>query len=64
MTAMRPSARRRVWRGIALGAMLAVPGCTSQQAAPFGKALFGSVVVLLVAIPIVFVRAWRRRKGR
>jgi hypothetical protein len=43
---------------------IAAAGCTPAEAAPFGKLLFGLMVVFLVAIPVVFARAWRSRKGR
>ncbi len=42
-------------------ASIVLAGCTPAEAAPFGKALFGFMVVALVVIPIFFFVAWRRR---
>ena len=49
-------------RLIAAPAVLGLAGCTPQQAAPYGEALFGLMIVFLIATPIVFYRAWRRRR--
>lgn len=38
---------------------LVLSGCSSEQAAPFGKTLFALMAVALVVIPILFYRTWR-----
>ena len=57
----------RTWLGRLLAAsfmLMASGGCTSAQAAIYGKLMFGVMVAFLVATPIVFYREWRRRRGR
>ena len=56
---MSSSARR-----LGLLALLATAstGCTQEEATPWGKLLFAFMIVALVAIPIVFVVTWRRRR--
>ena len=43
--------------------LIAIGGCTSAQAAIYGKLMFGVMIAFLVVTPIVFYREWRRRRG-
>jgi hypothetical protein len=43
--------------------LLGVASCTQEQATPFGKVLFGLMVALFIALPILFWRGWRRGRG-
>lgn len=53
--------RRRLAFVVASLTLVSVAGCTTDQAAPFGKAMLGLMIVFLIATPMVFYRAWRRR---
>lgn len=41
--------------------IVALAGCTPEQAAPFGQVLFALMIVFLAAVPWVFYRAWKDR---
>jgi hypothetical protein len=41
--------------------LLSLTGCAQEQAAVFGKFLFGLMIVVLVVGPVVFWREWNRR---
>lgn len=41
--------------------LASLAACTPEEAAIYGKVLFGGMVAAFVVIPIVFWRQWRRR---
>lgn len=59
----RPGAWRRHWSA-PCPLLLVIAGCNQQDAALFGKALFGLMIVSFIVIPFVFLREWNRGKSR
>lgn len=58
---MTPRASTIARYRVLLLAMVVSPGCTPGEAAPWGKAMLAFMLVALVAIPVAFGVAWRRR---
>lgn len=60
-----PETERSAFPATAAAALLPLvallAGCTPEEAAIFGKILFGGMIAAFVVIPVVFWRLWRRR---